>query len=158
MRMERRKRKAKSRVKWGRLVVGGGVLVLVVCGVVGLMTLNRGRDGDGKVESEEQETSVKIVDENAGGVVSMRVKEFVGRLESDLAYEGYRISRVVLPYQKTREVDVYLEGREEYYKLSVDRGSAVSAEDVGRMARYLDGKGIVAEYVDIRVERKAFYR
>ena len=105
-----------------------------------------------------REPTVAIVDENVGENVSDRVKQFVVRLEDDIKLEGLEIDRVVLPYQKVRQIDVYIKNRKEYYKLSVDRSSAVQAEDLGRMLRYLDDKKIDCSYVDLRVEGKAYYK
>ena len=105
-----------------------------------------------------REPTVAIVDENVGENVSDRVKQFVVRLEDDIKLEGLEIDRVVLPYQKVRQIDVYIKDRKEYYKLSVDRSSAVQAEDLGRMLRYLDDKKISCSYVDLRVEGKAYYK
>ena len=105
-----------------------------------------------------REPTVAIVDENVGENVSDRVKQFVVRLEDDIKLEGLEIDRVVLPYQKVRQIDIYIKGRKEYYKLSVDRSSAVQAEDLGRMLRYLDDKKIDCSYVDLRVEGKAYYK
>lgn len=105
-----------------------------------------------------REPTVAIMDENVGENVSDRVKQFVVRLEDDIKLEGAEIERVVLPYQKVRQIDVYIKGRKEYYKLSIDRSSAVQAEDLGRMLRYLDDKKISCSYVDLRVEGKAYYK
>jgi len=141
--------------------VGRGVLVLLVMGVIVAAGIWLGRR-DSNVEPEEdvevREPTVMILDENAGGHVSDRVKGLIMRLEGDLAGEGLQMARVVLPFAKTRQIDVYLEGRVEYYKVSIDRGSAVSAEDIGRMVRYLDERELKAAYVDIRVEGKAFFK
>lgn len=105
-----------------------------------------------------REPTVTIMDENVGENVSDRLKQFVVRLEDDIKLEGAEIERVVLPYQKVRQIDVYIKGRKEYYKLSIDRSSAVQAEDLGRMLRYLDDKKISCSYVDLRVEGKAYYK
>lgn len=105
-----------------------------------------------------REPTVTIMDENVGENVSDRVKQFVVRLEDDIKLEGAEIERVVLPYQKVRQIDVYIKGRKEYYKLSIDRSSAVQAEDLGWMLRYLDDKKISCSYVDLRVEGKAYYK
>ena len=155
--MERHRRRAKREVKWWRFLVGAVVLGVVGVGVWGIVSLVGGEEDVWEME-RVREPIAEIIDENAGGVVSARVKEFVVRLEDDLAYEGYKVLRVVLPFQKTRQVDVYLEDRVEYYKLSIDRGSAVSAEDVARMVRYLNAKELMVGYVDVRVEGKAFYK
>ena len=138
----------------------GLLLLIVMAGIVGVGIWVGSRDwGDESVEEvETREPAVMIVDENAGGHVSDRVKELIMSLENDLAGEEFKMARVVLPFSKTREIHVYLEGRAEYYKVSIDRGSAVSAEDIGRMARYLDEREQQASYVDIRIEGKAFFR
>lgn len=104
------------------------------------------------------EPTVAILDENAGENVSQRVKDFVARLEDDSKELGIEIDRVVLPYQMVREVDVYVKGRSEYYKMSLDRSSSVQAEDMSRMIRYLTEKEISPGYVDLRVEGKAYYK
>ena len=107
---------------------------------------------------ETPEPIVEILDENIGKNISSRTKEFVARLENDVSEYGLKVDRVVLPFQKARELDVYLKDRSEYYKLSLDRGSAVQAEDMSRMSLYLDKKEIKPEYVDLRVEGRAYYK
>lgn len=102
--------------------------------------------------------TVEIVDENVGENVSARVEEFVARLEVDVKEGGVEVDHIVLPLGMARQLNVYVKGREEYYKLSLDRGSAVQAEDMIRMMGYLDEKGISCGYVDLRVEGKAFYQ
>ena len=106
----------------------------------------------------EPEPTVPIIDENAGDNISLRVKEFVVNLEADLASKQIRINRVVLPAQKAREIRVFIEERNEYYKMNLDRGSAVQAEDLARMKHYLEEKGIEPGYVDLRVEGRAYYK
>ena len=58
----------------------------------------------------------------------------------------------------TREVDVYLEGMDTYFKIHVDRSTSESAEDAVRMIDYLDKKDIKAKYVDIRIAGRAYYK
>lgn len=106
----------------------------------------------------EPEPTVPVIDENTGDNISSRVKEFVVNLEGDLRAKEITIDRVVLPAQKAREVRVFIDGRSEYYKMSLDRGSAVQAEDLARMKRYLEEKGIEPGYVDLRVEGRAYYK
>ena len=104
------------------------------------------------------EPTVTIVDENLGENISRRVKDFVARLEDDVAQYYLKIDHVVLPVQKAREVDIFIEGRTELYKMSLDRDSAMQAEDMHRMIMYLDQKEIKPSYVDLRVEGKAYYK
>ena len=151
-----RKRTRTKEVFW--MVLRWGVF-LVVVGVMtgfGVRFLTDLMAEDGEVLVEE--IGAAIIDENGLNTVSGRVKEFVRRLESDAKENGLVIERVVLPLGKMREVDVYVMGREEYYRLSVERGSAEQAEDMGRVAKYLVEQGVVVGYVDLRVAGKAFYK
>ena len=103
------------------------------------------------------EPTVKIIDENVGENISSRVKEFVARLEDDVKDYNLKIEKIVLPAQMAREVDVYLEGKGEHYKMNLDRDTAVQAEDMHRMMLYLEEKEIECNYVDLRIEGKAYY-
>ena len=109
-------------------------------------------------EKNPLEPTVAIVDENVGDNISSRTKVFVARLEADAKDYNLKIDHVVLPFQKAREILVYFDGRKEYYKMTSERGSAVQVEDAERMMRYLDGKALAPEYVDLRVEGRAYYK
>lgn len=110
------------------------------------------------VQSNPMEPTVKIVDENAGENISQRVKTFVARAEADAKTYNIEIDHVVLPAGKAREIDLYFKGRKEYYKMTLERGSTVQIEDAKRMMVYLDGKEKTPDYVDLRVEGKAYYK
>ena len=110
------------------------------------------------VASNPTEPTVAIVDENVGDNISKRVKVFVARLEADAAEKNLKVDHVTLPFQKAREVLVFFVGRKEYYKMTIERGSTVQIEDAERMMRYLDSKALAPEYVDIRVEGKAYFK
>ena len=102
----------------------------------------------------------EVYDENGRGeTISTREKGYIGQIESDLLDLGYTVSRVVLPQEKAREIDIYLKDRTMYFKVNIDRGTAVSAEDMIRTLKYIEGNGIEGvSYVDVRVEGKAFYK
>lgn len=157
--LEREKQQKRTKLKNIATVVGVLLIIAMLALVVGnyVSGVLSERRASQTVEAP-REPSVTIVDENAGNNVSQRVKEFVVRLEDDVKEYGYEVDHVVLPLQKAREIHIYLKDRKEYYKLTIDRGSAVQAEDMARMARYLDSKKVKAGYVDIRVEGKAFYK
>ena len=42
--------------------------------------------------------------------------------------------------------------------MTVDRPAAGQVEDAVRAIRYLTNRGITAEYIDVRVSRRAFYK
>ena len=137
--------------------------VLVLLTVVVIFLINfisvkvSEREASSGVE-QPLEPTVAIIDENVGNNISTRVKQFVVRLEADADEYNLKIDHIVLPFQRAREVLVYFFGRNEYYKMTTERGSAVQIEDAERMMRYLDGKGLTPEYVDLRVEGKAYYK
>lgn len=152
---DRKKRDAKNIAT----VVGVVLIILVVlAAVVNYVSGVIKEREEASKPAPVLEPKVAILDENAGENVSQRVKDFVAHLEDDTKELNLEIERVVLPYQMVREVDVYIKGRSEYYKMSLDRSSSVQAEDMSRMIRYLSEKEITPTYVDIRVEGKAYYK
>ena len=132
------------------------VVVLIVVTVYNMIEKNR--DVPVVVEQEKYTPTVNIEDESGAGYVTERMKEYVGRVEKDFQAYGYKVVRAVVPRGKAREIDVYLDGRKEFYKLNLDRGSAVSAEDATRMIKYIDEHSLSPEYVDVRVEERAYYK
>ncbi len=157
--LERLKARKKTKRKNVGIVLGVLLLVALIGVVAGHYIAGIiAEENAKKVAPEVLEPTVDISDENANTEISKRVKEFVARLEEDARAEGYSIDHVILPLNKVREIHIYIKKRNEYYKMTIDRSSAVQAEDMGRMIRYLDKKRIKATYVDLRVEGKAFYK
>lgn len=106
---------------------------------------------------EEFPVTAEIVDESGQMQVSMRTREYIGQLEADLGELGYKVMRVTLPGGMTRELYIDIEGLPYYFKVNMERGTGVSAEDISRMIRFLEGKEGVS-YVDVRIEGKAYYK
>ena len=92
----------------------------------------------------------EIIDESKAGIPK-RTRDYIGQVEQDFFDSGYIVTRVAVPADKQREIDVYLEGIDYYLKLNIDRGTAVSVEDADRMIRYIKEKGIMPGYVDVRI-------
>ncbi|MBR3323339.1 hypothetical protein IKG16_00425 [Candidatus Saccharibacteria bacterium] len=111
-----------------------------------------------ELPTETFEPKVSIEDESGSGLVTSRMREYVGMLENDFGDSGYKVVRAIVPAGKTREIDIYLDGREEFYKTNLDRGTGVTVEDVVRMIKYLDGHDVHPAYVDVRVAGKAYYK
>lgn len=138
-----------------------GILVLVV---IGLLIYTTGKnamqqyDFGGKEEGPEYTIKAQIVDEDNRGQISMRTRNYVAQLEQDLADLGYTVTQVTLPTGMSRELYVDLAEGEEYFKVNTDRDSAVTAEDIDRMVRYLRENDLHPTYVDVRVEGKAYYK
>ena len=106
--------------------------------------------------------TIEVIDEDAattGGKITSRMSEYIGQAEADLRALGLTPTKAVLPTGTIREVDFYLDDYTGFVKMTVDRGSAVSAEDVDRMLRYLAGIGVTDfEYIDVRLDGKAYWK
>ncbi|MBQ6394613.1 hypothetical protein IJH97_02590 [Candidatus Saccharibacteria bacterium] len=153
------RKKAKSKKTFMTMIsvlILSAVVILLVVTIYNVIVKNR--DVAAPVEQDKYMPTVRIEDGGGTSYVTEKMKEYVGRVERDFQSYGRKVVRAVIPAGKTREIDIYLDGRDEYYKLSIDRGSAVSAEDAVRMIKYLDERDIHPEYVDVRVEGKAYYK
>lgn len=110
------------------------------------------------------EPTVQIVDQTgiktSGTQVlaSNRFLGFVGKVIGQMSTQGHTVNKVVLPENTTRQVEVYMDGVGYPIKLSVDRPAGEQAEDAARAIKYVTGKGIAPEYLDVRVSGKAYYR
>ena len=111
-------------------------------------------------EEKVDEEKVEIINENNDEAISSRVTDYIELLKGDLKELDLNLLRVVLPKGKMREIDVDIEGVMPYFKVNVDRDSAVTAEDISRMINYLRERNLMesVSYIDVRVEGKAFYK
>ena len=102
--------------------------------------------------------TIEVLDYNSGTITS-RMSEYIGQLESDLRDLNLNPTKAVIPAGSIREVDFYLDGHNGYLKTTIDRESAVTAEDTDRMLRYLASIGVADfEYIDVRIDGKAYWR
>lgn len=152
------RKKAKMKKVYSALIII--VVVMAVVVFIGILWVNLyGSISRKEPEAtEEFSPTVEIEDEGGSGLVTARMREYVGMLEADFSDAGYKVVRAVVPAGKTREIDIYLNGRNEFYKTNLDRGTGVTVEDAVRMMRYLDQQGIAPSYVDVRVAGKGYYR
>lgn len=136
------------------------VLMGVILGLIIYMGVNEWGERREAMNSvvAEVEIRAQVIDEDNRGQVSARTKTYIAQLERDLADLGYTVTKVTLPTGMSRELYVDLEGKEGYFKVNLDRETAVSAEDMDRMIRHLEKNGVVPEYVDVRIEEKAYYK
>lgn len=110
----------------------------------------------------EKEPSVEVIDEATGKSaekLGSRVKEYIANLEEEFVLLGRKVVKAHIPVGKIREVDVEIEDFSGVIKVSLDRNPAVSAEDAVRMLNYLTEQGTDSyEYIDVRIERKAYWK
>ena len=160
-------RKKDKRQHFVRVVsVSLGFVILVIVLIVLAISFIRQESALDPVPAPEVITSaeptIEIVDASAsatGGKITSRMRGYIGLLESDLRSYGYRPTQAVIPVDSIREVDIRLDGFQGYIKTTIDRGAGVTAEDIDRMIRYLEGQGITNfEYIDVRLSGRAFWK
>ena len=154
------RRQAHRKKKRSMLV---GVLFLVVIGLsayLGFRELeNRREETLEQAKAEKLEVTVPVIDEDQRGQISERVRAYIAELEREFARKGYTVERVTLPTGMIRAIYVDLEGGDVFLKMNIDRSVEVSVEDAEKMLKYLDEHDLhPAEYVDVRLEGKAYYK
>lgn len=99
------------------------------------------------------------VSSTAGVVTSGKLLRFIGRVITLVNQSGIStVEAVELPSNSTRQVDFKLRDRDYSIKAHLDRDPAGQATDIINAVRYIDGKGIKPQYIDVRVSSKAYYR
>lgn len=107
--------------------------------------------------------SVRIIDESglkpsdSHTVASSRFLSFIGQSVGQFNRFELPPKAVIIPPNTTRQVQILLAGKLRV-KLSIDRPAGEQAEDAARATAYLTSRRLSAEYVDVRVGGKAFYR
>lgn len=139
------------------------VSACLMLAILGLLTYLGAKElvGFGKRETEvipEAKVTAQVIDESGRGQISTRMKEYMVQLEEDFRELGYTVTKITLPVATSRELYVDLAGETAYFKVSMDRGAAVTAEDAVRMMKYLRDKDLHPEYVDVRIDGKAYYK
>ena len=156
---KRRKRKKVMRFVGLSTALALGTAGLTLGAAVSLINRGGAKKAEVKPTVVNLTSSVEIVDESGNkNLITDKIKQYVALLEQDLKDLGVKMTKVVLPTDKTRQLDVYLEGRSEYYKCLIDRSPAESAEDIERMQRYLIANNLAPIYVDVRIESRAYYK
>lgn len=161
-----RERVRKKGRKQGTFSTIFAVVIFLILGVLGYLLLGEvmkiidEKRSAGEVVEDETEIVIEtqIVDDDHNEQISSRVKNYVYLLENDLRDLGLKSIRAVLPSGKMRELDIDIEGVVPYFKVTIDRDAAVTAEDISRMIKYLKENNLEPTYVDVRVDGKAFYK
>ena len=123
-------------------------------------------DENGVVFDRNYFTVPSIAIEDNSGVsvdgamaTSTNFLSFIGRTASALEQsEGLKVVRVVIPRGSARYVEIYLDGRNYPFKAQITRDATSQAHDIAVMTRYIDSRGIQPQYVDCRVEGKAYWK
>lgn len=157
-RMQARRKAHRKKTTAGIIVILMAI-ILALSAYLGMKELTKG-DGllNAQLGQPPKALQAQFVDEDNRGQISGRMQEYLILLEEDFHDLGYTVTRMTLPTGSSREVYVDFAEREGYVKVSIDRGSAVSAEDAVRMFHYLDERDLHPAYIDVRLPGKAYYK
>lgn len=140
------------------------LMAALVLAILGLLAYTTGKNAveqygaDNKNTEPEYTIKARIIDEDNRGQISARVNNYMAQLEQDLADLGYTTTQVTLPTGASRELYIDVEGTETYFKVNTDRDTAVTAEDIDRVLRYLSEHDLHPAYADVRIEGRAYYK
>lgn len=158
---QRVRRAAKNRKIRGVLFVVFACIIIAVLTIVGVkswLSSYENIDYDSTQQEEYSLDNVVVIDEN-GGEVTERTRRYIWLLQGDLADLGYTLEKIVLPVGMIREIDLYIKDFSGYIKINSDRETAVLAEDIDRMIKYLKTHEIgEVSYIDVRISGKAYYK
>ena len=160
------RKKVKKRQNLRIILTIIGFSIVAIAAVVALIIFLKQQREDEPIDNapativKTYRPSIEIVDENSStNGISTRMREYIGQLENDLRELKIAPTKAVIPAGSIREVNLYLDGYTGYIKTVIDRGSGVTAEDIERMLRYLNGQGITTfEYIDVRIDGKAYWK
>lgn len=110
-----------------------------------------------------KQPKVEIVDKSGvelGDSVAVASDQFLGFVGQVIGYSKMfklPVKQVVLPVGTTRQIEVELSGSKVLIKMSIDRSAYDQVEDAARAVEYLSGRDKTPVYIDVRIERKAYY-
>jgi cell division septal protein FtsQ len=95
---------------------------------------------------------------SGGSVASNRFINFLGKMVGAVNAGGKgNVTEIIIP-ASTREADLKLQGRGYPIKTHTDRDPLKQAEDIINALKWFDDKKITPQYVDVRVEGKAYFK
>ena len=91
-------------------------------------------------------------------VINRQFLSFLGQAVASFKKEGMIVTEAILPADTVRQVMFQLEGRSYPIRMTIDRGAGAQVAQAVKAIRHLDSNGIVPQYLDVRVDQRAFYK
>jgi hypothetical protein len=108
------------------------------------------------------EPNITITDLNSSSSangISGRMLEFIGKTIAGIEESGVgKVKEVSIPVSAARYVEMKLVGREFFIKVQIDRDVESQITDIENTVKFLDGKGIKPNYIDVRIKNRAFWK
>ncbi len=111
----------------------------------------------GKYVSVSDQSGISPSD-SGGSVASNRFINFLGKMVGAVNASGKgTVTDITIPAE-SREVDLKMQGRGYLIKTDTARDPLKQAEDIINALKWFDDKKIMPQYVDVRVEGKAYFK
>lgn len=91
-------------------------------------------------------------------LISGRFLRFIGRAIALTSEKGYQITTATIPTGTVHQIEFKVRGVEPYVKMTIDRDVAEQVEDLARSLAHIKRSGLKAQYLDVRVANKVFYK
>lgn len=91
-------------------------------------------------------------------VASNRFLGFIGKLVGYSTAMHRPLEKIIIPAGTTHQVQGYTAGAAYPIKFSIDREAGDQIEDMVRTLEYMERHLVAPEYIDVRVDRRVFYR
>lgn len=108
--------------------------------------------------------AIEIINKNtAAGLprnmtVSHHFLGFVGQVVGQAKQRGLTVTKATIPLLTVQQLEIQVSGVGYPIKLTTDRSAGEQIEDASRVIRYLRERHISAQYIDVRVAGKTFYK
>ncbi len=91
-------------------------------------------------------------------IASTKMMTFIGRVVGGVEAQLGTVKEIVIPSGTLKEVDLLFDDRPYLIKLNIDREPLGQVADIIAAVQHIQARGITPQYVDVRVEGKAFYK
>lgn len=83
---------------------------------------------------------------------------FIGQSVSVANQSGLTVKKVIIPPLTTRQLEIYVNDLQFPIKMTTSASVVRQINDASRTIKFLQERGISPSYIDVRVERKAYYK
>lgn len=91
-------------------------------------------------------------------VVNRRFLSFLGQAVAQLAQQRMTVSEAVLPPGTVRQLWLKIEQRPYVIKMTIDREATAQVQQATTAIAQLDARGVRPGYIDVRADRRVFYK
>lgn len=111
-----------------------------------------------------EEPAVSVIDKS--GVSLGRLKQvanndflgFIGQVVALSSEKNLQVEQVVIPPLTTRQLELRFKDKPYAVKMTSQANVAKQVEDASKAVKYLQNNNLTPAYIDVRVERKVYYK